>query len=173
MQRLFLASFGLGGLKDFLPKPFNSFKIAFITTAANTYQDKWFIEEDRKKLKDMGLNLVELDIAGKTKEELTNLLKDIKILYFTGGNTFYLLQEIKEIGFDETIKKLVEEGVYYTGASAGAVIAGVDIAPLAPLDDPKEAPNLKSTKGLGFVDIVILPHYGKEKYLDKYKNNNK
>ena len=40
---------------------------------------------------------------------------------------------------------------------------------MGPLDDPSKAPNLASTKGIGLVDFVILPHWGKEKYKDRYE----
>lgn len=43
------------------------------------------------------------------------------------------------------------------------------IEPIAELDDLSKAPNLKSQKGLNVIDFVILPHYGKEKYIEKYK----
>jgi dipeptidase E len=48
------------------------------------------------------------------------------------------------------------------GASAGALIVGPSTEPVTQLDDPAEAPALKSLAGLGFVDFVVLPHYGDE-----------
>jgi dipeptidase E len=68
------------------------------------------------------------------------------------------------------VKDLASKGVVYAGGSAGAVLAGPDIEAVAALDDPAEAPNLKSTKALGLVDFVILPHYGSEKYMPMFKS---
>ena len=51
----------------------------------------------------------------------------------------------------------------------GLFFAGPSIEPVALLDDPNYAPNLKTYESLGLVDFVVLPHYGKEKYLEIQK----
>src|SRR3989338_1586021 len=47
---------------------------------------------------------------------------DKNVVHIEGGNTFYLLKVIKEIGFDKTLRKLLEKGLAYVGSSAGAYI---------------------------------------------------
>lgn len=145
-------------------------KLIFIPTAADPYEDKWFIEDDRKKLYELGFRIIEVDIKKQTQETLGELLRDANILYIAGGNTFYLLEKVRESGLDKIICDLVDKGLLYVGSSAGAIIAGPNIEPISLLDDPAKARNLKSLNGLGLVDFVVLPHYGKEKYRDKYKN---
>jgi dipeptidase E len=169
MKKMFLASFNLDGLECILPKPLKDLNVAFIPTAANTYQDRWFVEKDREKLKSMGLSLKEVDIDGKTQQEVEKLLEDIQIIHITGGNTFYLLEKIRESGFDKVLPKMLDAGVVFVGTSAGSIIVGPDIEPVGLIDDPQDAPNLKSTKGLGLVDFVILPHFDNQKYTEKYK----
>ena len=44
------------------------------------------------------------------------------------------------------------------------MLACPDIEPVARLDDPSKAPNLKSTQGLNLVDFVVVPHYKNEKF---------
>ncbi len=167
MNRLFLTSVKLEHLVNMVDDP-NKTNIAFIPTAADPYDDKWFIEADRKKLKELGFSVIEVDLKNKTKEELFNILKDMDVVYVAGGNSFYLLEKVKESGFDDVIKRLLDKGVVYAGSSAGAVIACQTIEPIKLLDDPSKAPNLKSYQGLGLVDFIVLPHYGKEKYQEKF-----
>ena len=66
---------------------------------------------------------------------------------------------MRNTGFDAVITKFMERGGLYVGASAGALIAGPDIEPCSSLDDSKYGPSLKSSKGLGLIDIVPMPHY--------------
>ncbi len=169
MKKLFLTSIKI----DLLPKLISGepakTNLVFIPTAADPYSDKWFVEADRKKLSDLGFKLNELDLKGKTPENIKVALNGVGIIYVAGGNTFYLLQKVRESGFDKVVKDLVEKGVLYVGSSAGAVIAGPTIEPIKFLDDPAKAPGLKSFEGLGLIDFVVMPHYGKEKYKEKYE----
>lgn len=172
MGKLFLASVVSNVIDKFietLSESPDKLKVAFIPTAADPYEDKWFVENDRNKLKERKFNLKEIDIKGKSKQELENILKDIDIIFVAGGNTFYLLEKGRESGFDEIVKKLVRKGVIYVGSSAGAVFVCPTIEPIKTLDDPSKASSLKSFKGLNLTDFVILPHYGEKKYKTKYE----
>lgn len=171
-MKLFLtsqASLTLDKLIPLLEKGPRKMRVAFITTAANPYQNKPWMEEDRTKLIELGFTVFDLDLNGKTRSELSNVLNDTDIVFVAGGNTFYLLEKARESGFDILIKKLVDHGVWYVGSSAGSVIAGPDIEPVAIFDDPKQA-NLKTTKGFSLVNFVVLPHFGKPKYGANHKN---
>lgn len=169
MRKMYLTSVGLGKLPSILPKPPSETKVAFVPTAADTYIDKWFIDVDIKKLNDFGFHITQIDIKDKDEQQLEKELDGFDVVYVAGGNSFYLLEKVYESGFDKVIKKLMDNGIVYVGASAGAVIVCPTIEPVTELDDPSKAPNLKSKNGLNLIDFVILPHYGKEKYIDKYK----
>ena len=149
-------------------KQFAELKVAFIPTAAGIYEDKWFVIKDRKQLIDLGINVRDVDINGKTPQKVASELSGCDIIFVAGGNTFYLLQKIRESGVDQVIKKMVESGVIYIGSSAGSIVVGPSLEPIKASDDPSQAPQLKSFEGLGFVDFVVLPHSGKEKYLAKH-----
>lgn len=169
MPQLYLASLNLNKLPDLLVQSPSETKLAFISTAADPYQDKWFVEEDRQKLRQQGFQIKELTLVGKNPQQLEAELRDIQVIYVAGGNAFYLMQKVYESGFDQVLKKLLDKGVIYAGGSAGAVIAGSHLEPLKTLDDPKAAPSLKEYRGLNLVPVVILPHYGREKYLSRYE----
>jgi len=162
MKKLFLASIvsnTIEKLIEILPGSSDKLAVAFIPTAADPYEDKWFVDEDRDKLKEKGFNVKDVDIKGKTEQELLEELKDVDIIFVAGGNTFYLLEKSRESGFDKIVKELIQKGVIYVGSSAGATLAGPDIEPIKTLDDPSKAPSLKSFNGLNLVDFIILPHF--------------
>jgi dipeptidase E len=166
MKRLFLTSNGLSAFSSFISKDPKTVSIGFVPTAADLYQDKWFVERDRKFLLKKGFKIIGVDIKDRSQlEELNN----VDVIYVAGGNTFYLLEKAVESGALKLIRRLVNNGKLYAGSSAGAIFAGPSIEPVTALDDPNDAPNLKTYKGLGLVDFVVLPHYGKEKYLQKYE----
>jgi len=137
----------------------NKKKVVFILTAANPYSDKSFIEPDKKALKNKGLELTIYDIENKTQETLTKDLSKFEIIFVSGGNSFYLLEQIKKTGFDKVLKKFQKTDIIYIGSSAGSVIVCPDIKYIEPLDDPKEAKNLQNYKGINLIDFYVLPHF--------------
>jgi len=172
--RLFLASVAAKSLDKITPllpkKPRNQLRVAFVPTAADPYEDKWFVKEDRDTLEKMGFDIFDLDIKDKTKRELGRELRNTHVLFIAGGNTFYLLDKAQRSGFDRLAKDLVlGKGIIYIGSSAGAVLAGPDIKPIELIDDPSSAPILTSTKGLELTDFVVLPHYGDKEYEEKFE----
>lgn len=172
MRRLFLTSTSCNVLDEFvklLDKSPSELTVAFIPTAANVYDDKYFIERDREKLILLGFKIFDLNIAGKTEKYLYENLKSTDIIFVAGGNSFYLLEKSIESGFYELVKQFVEEGKYYIGSSAGSVLAGSSISHVTLLDNQTKAPKLKSFEGFKLIDKIILPHYDNKKYQDKMK----
>ncbi len=166
-MKLFLASIAaetLEYLEEILPKKPKECKVIFIPTAADPYEDKSFVEKDRKKLVELGYNIEDFDIKNKDENKLLKKFNDIDAIFVAGGNSFYLLEKMQESGFDKIIKDLIGEGMVYVGSSAGAVVVGPSIEPIKSLDDPSKALNLKSFTGLNLVDFVPLPHFDNEKY---------
>lgn len=145
-------------------------KVAFISTAANPYLDKWFVEKDRKALIKKELNVIDFDIMGKNSDELFEQLKDYDVIFVAGGNTFYLLDKMKSTGFDEVLVKLLEKGIIYVGSSAGSIVVCPDISYASSIDDSSKVPDLKDYSGLNFISSYILPHY-KEKYNNIIEEN--
>ncbi len=169
MKKLFLTSyfaFVSKLLLPLLPKQPNQLKLAFIPTAADPYKIKPWFYGDKIKLKLMGFQIINVDIKNKTKEQLFKQMKDIDVIFVSGGNTYYLLEHVQKSGFDEIVKELTAKGIIYVGSSAGSVLAGSTIEHIEDLDDKTKA-SLTSFKGIGLIDFLILPHYGDSKY--KYK----
>ena len=168
MKRLLLASVEIGRLSDLARKSLSNIRLAYIPTAADPYENKWFIDKDRKKLQELRIPYFEVDIKNKNQNSLRIELKNCDAVFVSGGNSFYLLEKSLESGFDKVIKELIGKGIIYIGGSAGACIAGPSLEPIQTLDDPSKALKLKSFDAFGLVDFVVLPHFGKEKYLPKY-----
>lgn len=144
-------------------------KVLFITTAAEGEEgDRQWLEGDRNALRDIGLETIDYTITDKKQSAFEKDFKDINYVFVSGGNTFYLLEKAQESGFINFIRKYMQNDNVYLGSSAGSAIAGPDIYPMLPLDSPEKAPNLRGYKGFGLIDLVILPHWGSEKFKELY-----
>lgn len=145
-----------------LPKKPEDTLVAFIPTAGDVYINAPWVEDDFKKLTDAKFKIKMLDIEDTDKNDINTALEGIDVVFVAGGNTFYLLDQSRKSGFDKALKNIIDD-IVYIGSSAGSVIAGPDLKPVEIFDDPNVA-QLSDTKGFGFVDFVVLPHFGKEKY---------
>jgi dipeptidase E len=144
-------------------------KLLFVYTAAELKERhaKW-LNDDRRALEKSGFKVIEYTITGKTLETIKKDFNHADILYFGGGNSFYLLEKIQQAGCAKLIVDLVNQGKIYIGTSAGSIVAGPDIFPVYRSDRAKDAPRLKGYKGLGLVDFVILPHWGSKHFKSRY-----
>lgn len=166
-MRLFLTSYAahtLDKIVPMLPKPPGTSTVAFIPTAADPYDESPWMTEDRDKLTELGFNVFDLDLKDITPDTIREKLQHADIIFVAGGNTFYLLEKARASGFDSIVRESVAAGVPYIGSSAGSMIAGPNIEPTKIFDNPDKA-QLASTRGFGLVDFVVVPHYGKEKYI--------
>lgn len=154
-------------------------KIGFIPTASELDKDRWYIEKDIEDLNKMKFNIVYIDVSKESKEEIVKKFNDIDALFVAGGNSFYLLQQLK---IKDVIQELIEfaNNKIYVGTSAGACIVCPSIDYLQKLDNKLQAPLLDNYNAMSLVDFYVLPHYkSKEKYtkiadeIEKYYNNYK
>lgn len=149
--------------------------IGFIPTAGETYENPYFVEESRIRLKGLGLKVVEVDVTNKTRDELIETLNSVDGIFVAGGNSFWLMQQLQEKQLMSVIQDLVKQGKPYFGESAGAVILYSTIEPIKPIDDPQDAPELQSYEALNLVDFIALPHIDREKYkavMNKFLEDN-
>lgn len=149
----------------------HSMKLTFITTAAEVEKgDKQWLYDDRQTLVTAGFDVTDYTVAGKSKDDVTAMLNNTDMVFVSGGNVFYLLQEMRLSGFADLIKGFVHKGLLYGGSSAGSIVAGPDLTLAKTLDDPKMAPKLKDYKALGLTDVVVLPHWGSENFRKHYED---
>lgn len=171
MKKLFLAS-SFQDVADLLPdfeKNLKGKTITFIPTASIVETVNFYVKSGRKTLEDMGLMVDELEISTASAEEITTKLKQNDYIYVTGGNTFFLLQEMKRTGTDQLIKEEINSGKLYIGESAGAIVASADIEYAKGMDSVDEAPDLESFEALGLVDFYPVPHYNNPPFQEASK----
>lgn len=177
MKRLFLTS-STNFVSQHLVKHINltkENKLVFINTPAEVEEgDKQWLEDDRRSLVDAGFDVVDYSITGKNKIQLKKDLANFDILYVSGGNTFYMLQQSLKTGFFNLVRDFVNnQGKIYIGTSAGSIIAGPRLLDyLLDLGEENIDDKLIGAEGFNFVDFIILPHWGSEGFKDLYLKSN-
>ena len=161
MKELFLSS----SFKD-VATIFADFKqdlkgktVTFIPTASIVEKVVFYVASGKKALEKLGLKVDILEISTAESEEINTKLRNNDFIYVTGGNTFFLLQELKRTGADKIITEEVNTGKVYIGESAGAMITSPNVEYATAMDSVKKAPNLENFDALGLVPFYTVPHY--------------
>ena len=157
-------------VKKFLDKNTESKKILFIPTATNVDEYKKYIHLTQKAFEDFGYEVENFDISIFSEEIAKEKLSQAKIVFISGGNTFYLLQELKRKNLTSYLKERIENGLLYIGESAGSVIATPDIEYASIVDDKTLATELNDYTGLNLVDFYIVPHFEEEPFVESSRN---
>lgn len=167
-MKLFLTSY-LAGTKElvqsFLAKN-DIQEILFIPTAANVEEYRDYVDEGIVALKESGYDITILDVATTPHNKSVQAIKNCTCLCISGGNTFYLLQELKRNGLLNLIKQKIQDDMLYIGESAGAIIACPDISYNQIMDDKTIATELTNYSGMGLVDYYVLPHNGEFPFIE-------
>lgn len=137
-------------------KPANSIKLLYITTAIDGERgDKTWVDAEYKSILALGIpeaNIHEYKI-GNGQIDLTKF----DAIYVLGGNTFYLMNKIRECGFDKQIRNAIENDIPYIGSSAGSIVLGTTLKPAEIYGDIPVA-DKRNYEGLGIIDGAIIPH---------------
>jgi dipeptidase E len=164
MSKLFLSSYFLkvaSLFPGFIGEDCTSKKVVFIPTAALNERGAFYIAADRKALQRLGLIVEELEVSKASKEEIEESISAADYIFIAGGNTFFLLQELRRKGADKLIVEEINKGKPYIGSSAGSAIASKDIGYVRYMDSPKAAPDLNGDfSALSVIDFHIVPHDG-------------
>ena len=130
MKQLFLCSYFAGVKKlfrDYAKEKNLEKKVLFIPTAGNKEDYTAYIDEAQQTFRDLGFEIEILDIASCDRETAQAKIFQSKIIYVSGGNTFYLLQELNKKQLLPFIKEKIRDGLVYIGESAGAIITAKDL----------------------------------------------
>lgn len=150
--------------------------IVFIDTAAKFEEVNFYVDEAVEILENFGAKLRRLDVScvhssavsvsSQDKPFCDNkilaTINECDIIYVSGGNTFYLLNELRKSCAAQAIKNAVKAGKIYIGESAGAIVASPDTR-YATLMDENSAKTSDFT-GLNLVDFCVVPHFGCEPF---------
>ena len=162
MKKIFLVSM-MHNVTDLLKEAEPDLKgktVVYIPTAAIAEEIEGMAEEETRMLEDLGLIVDELEVSTASRKTVMEKLTKNDTIFVGGGNTFFLLQELKRSGADKIIAQEVEKGKLYIGESAGAIAACPDIGYSAEMDVPEKAPELTDYTGMGLVDFYVVPHLG-------------
>lgn len=179
MRKIVLTSCGIIDNKlkeqfyELLDKDISKLKLLYVTIAVDGEKDtdRTWLEEEYATILDLGIK----------KENITEFhyeenidFSSYDIIYMIGGNTFYLLKELREKNLAKKIIQAIDNGVIYVGSSAGSIILGKTIETALLFDE--NWVNLVDFKGLNIVNGIIIPHANrkqefikevKQKYNDK------
>lgn len=128
--------------------------VTFIPTAALHEKVNFYVKSGKKALEKMGLLVDELEISTTASSEISHKLQNNDFIYVTGGNTFFLLQELKKTGADRIIQEQIQLGKLYIGESAGSMVLSPNIEYVTEMDDPKAANQLIDYDALNIVDFI-------------------
>lgn len=143
-------------------------KLVFISTASEGEKgDKSWLEADRQALFEAGFEVLDFTLTDRTQEQVAAVLEGVGSVCVAGGNVYYLLEKIRQSGFDQLVSQLVQKGLIYIGSSAGSIVAGPSIE--TALDDRKITPELTDYTGLNLTDMSVRPHWGSDRFQKKYK----
>ncbi|MFA7252669.1 MAG: Type 1 glutamine amidotransferase-like domain-containing protein [Candidatus Paceibacterota bacterium] len=165
-MKLLLTSGGLENkiiidtLRDLIGKDFKDAKLVFIPTAANVeVGDKWWLISDLAKCRELGFKEVDImDIAAVSKDIWKPRLENADVIMVGGGNTSYLMGQIKKSGLAKALPDLLKSRVY-VGISAGSMVVSPNLREKE-MQRLYEEPIAEdaTNEGLGFVDFLVVPH---------------
>ncbi len=162
MKRIFLSSSFkdvASLLPNFVKQDLKGRKVTFIPTASIPESMKFYVGAGKKALQELGLIVDELELTQATSQEIFNKLSENDYIYVTGGNTFFLLQELKKTRADKIIVEQIQKGKLYIGESAGSMILSPDIEYASGMDSVKKAPELENFSALDVINFYPLPHH--------------
>ena len=134
-------------------------KVVFIPTASINEGYTGYVGSARKLFKKMGANLTEIDISKEDFKTIETVFEETDIIYFTGGNSFFLIDQLRKTGVDKLLKKELKKGKLMIGESAGSVICAPSISYIEIMDEKPEDYSQIDDNGLNLIDFYVLPHY--------------
>lgn len=164
-MKLFLSSIAISDKQapDFINlvgKAPQDIKLTLIENAADGENGtKEWVVNNRQAIQSHGftVDILNLDVYRSDQAGLEKRLTSSDVIWFGGGNTFYLRWLLRDIGADNLITELVHRGTVYGGGSAGAIIAGPTLRYFDAADNCQAAPEVY-WDGLGLTNTVVVPH---------------
>lgn len=161
MKKMFLSSSFkdvVGIFSNFMDGDLAGKTVSFIPTASIPESVTFYVEAGRKALQKLGMIIDEVELTALSRESIALKLKTNDCIYVSGGNTFFLLQELRRTGADRLIIEHIQAGKVYIGESAGSIIVSENIAYVKGMDDYEKMVSLDYT-ALNMVDFYPLPHH--------------
>ena len=135
-----------------IPNSLHGKIVAFIPTASIHEEFNQYVEDGREALVSLGLTIKELEITQCEQKEIREVLRNCDCIYITGGNTFFLMQELRRTGTDRLIVEQVEKGkLIYRENQQGAMVFAPNIEYAKKMDN-----HLSMTPGFNDLQHLVL-----------------
>ena len=157
-MKLFLCSH-LSSVGSLIKEKIDNKKVAFIPTASLHEGYTGYVGSARKLFKKLGASVTEIDISTEAYSTIQAVFEDADVIYFTGGNSFFLMDQLRKTETDELLKKELANGKLMIGESAGAIICAPTIQYIEQMDEKPEDYSQEDNEGLDLIDFYVLPHY--------------
>ena len=169
MIEMFLCSYFAGAatlFEDFAGQNIRAKEVLFIPIAANVEEYRDYVDEAKEAFAKMGFEVQILDVSKASEAEAKAKIGAAQVLYVSGGNTFYLLRELKKKNLAGLIASRVRSGeLVYVGESAGAMIAAPSVEYASAMDNASGSESVATQTGLDLVKFYPVPHYGEEPFV--------
>lgn len=90
-------------------------RIAFIPTAAAKEGASRYVLAGRELLSEMGAIVTEIDISKEDRNTIKAAFAQADCIYFSGGNSFFLMDALRKSGTDKLLKKRTAARQTYGG----------------------------------------------------------
>ena len=157
-MKLFLCSH-FSSVGSLIKEEIDNKKVAFIPTASLHEGYTGYVGSARKLFKKLGASVTEIDISTEVYLTIQAVFEDADVIYFTGGNSFFLMDQLRKTETDELLKKELANGKLMIGESAGAIICAPTIQYIEQMDEKPEDYSQEDNEGLDLIDFYVLPHY--------------
>lgn len=134
-------------------------RVAFIPTASIHEGYTGYVGSARTVFKKLGAELTEIEISTANASDITQVFDAADIIYFTGGNSFFLIDQLRKTGTDTLLKQQLEKGKLFIGESAGAIVCAPELSYIEKMDPIPEDYSQSDYAGLGLINFYVLPHY--------------
>ena len=157
-MKLFLCSH-FSSVGSLIKEEIDNKKVAFIPTASLHEGYTGYVGSARKLFKKLGASVTEIDISTEAYSTIQAVFEDADVIYFTGGNSFFLMDQLRKTETDELLKKELANGKLMISESAGAIICAPTIQCIEQMDEKPEDYSQEDNEGLDLIDFYVLPHY--------------
>jgi dipeptidase E len=169
-MKLLLTSAGItnssiaDALTTLVGKPADQTKVCLIPTAANVEEGNkdWFIDQFNN-LRKYGFGWIDVVDPSAAGVEWRARMAKADVIFVSGGNTFHLLDQVRQKLFDRWLGTQLDQKVY-VGVSAGTILATphIDVATIEPADE--NITDVDDFSALNLVPFEIEPHCTGERF---------
>lgn len=165
MRKMFLCSSfkdSYSLLSDFVSESLNGKSVTFIPIASAVEELTHYVEAAKEAFRQLNMQIEMVDMDVQSVKDITRMIEKNDVIYVSGGNTFYLLQELRKHRLDQVLKEEIKKGKLYIGESAGSIIMAPSIEYISMMDEQQKAPELSSFQGFNEISGYPVPHMQNE-----------